>query len=140
MAPIITTHIINTFSALEDTGCNPNKTFFGLPVWYKYLNVKTTTGGCNFSGFSFFTSPGGAFAPDSIFLILLAILDDLLVIAGIVAVAFVIYGAIQLITSQAEPEKVAHARGTVLNALIGLVIAMSAAVFVNFLGNSLGGG
>lgn len=131
------TTLINTFGAATQGGCDPNKTFFGIPVWYKYINVtKNADGSCNFSSFSLFK--GGQFAPDSLFLVLLAILDAMLVIAGIVAVAFVIYGAIRLITSQGQAEGVKAARSTIINALIGLVIAISASALVNFLGNTLG--
>lgn len=138
MLPILTSHITNIFAALEDTGCNPDKTFFGLPVWYKYINTSSGTNGgsCDFSGFTFFKA--GVFDPSNIFLILLAILDDLLVLAGVVAVVFVIYGAVQFILGQGEPESVKKAQGTILNAVIGLIIAVIAAALVNFLGNSLG--
>ncbi len=139
MLPIISSHIFNIFSATVDTSCNPDKTFFGLPTWYKYINVSTNTDKtCNFSKFTFFT-PQHVFAPGNIFLILLAILDDLLIIAGVVAVVFVIYGAVQFIIGQGEPERIKHAQGTILNAVIGLVIAIIAAALVNFLGNSLAG-
>mgnify|MGYP000880094185 CR=1 FL=1 len=29
-------------------GCDPNKTFFGLPVWYKYLIKAPSGGACDF--------------------------------------------------------------------------------------------
>jgi hypothetical protein len=135
MFSILITHIVPIFSALEDTTCNPDKTFFGLPVWYKYLNVQSDN--CTFSGFSFFSGPNGVFAPDNIFLILLAILDDLLIIAGIVAVAFVIYGGIQFMLGQGEPDRIKKAQGTIINAFIGLAIAILGAAIVNFLGNAL---
>ncbi len=134
MFSILITQLVPIFSALEDASCNPDKTFFGLPVWYKYLNV--TSDGCSFSGFTFFTS-AGIFNPDNIFLILLAVLDDLLVIAGVVAVAFVIYGAVQFMLGQGEPERIKHAQGTILNAIIGLIIAVLGAAIVNFIGNAL---
>ena len=140
MSPLVITHIVNIFSAIESTACDPNKTFFGLPVWYKYINTSAGPNRtCDFSGFSFFTKPGGAFDPSNIFLILLAILDDLLVLAGVVAVGFVIYGAVQFMVGQGEPERMKKAQGTIPNAVIGLVIAIVAAALVNFLGTSLGG-
>lgn len=130
--------LINIFSATISSGCDSTKTFFGIPVWYKYLNVSGNgpNGSCDFSNFGFYKN--GQFAPDNVFLILLALLDALLVIAGIVAVAFIIYGSIRLITSQGEPEGVKGARNTITNAIIGLVIALSASVLVNFIGTSLG--
>ncbi len=71
-------------------------------------------------------------------LILLAVIDDLLIIAGIVAVAFVVLGAFKYVASQGDPEKTASAQSTIMNSLIGTAIAITAAVFVNFLGQRLG--
>jgi hypothetical protein len=122
--PILKTYAI--------TSCSNSQTFFGLPVWYKYLKVTTNSdGSCNFGNFSFWP-------PDNLLLIILAILDMLLIIGGIVAVVFVIFGGIQFITSQGEPENIKHARGTIINALIGLAITIIAASVVNYLGYRLG--
>lgn len=68
-----------------------------------------------------------------IWLILAAIIEILLRIAALLAVGYVIYGGIQFITSQGEPEKIAHARGTVLNAIIGLIIAVISAAVVSYI-------
>ncbi|HEY5267761.1 MAG TPA: pilin [Candidatus Saccharimonadales bacterium] len=128
------TNLITTIKIFADA-CNSGQTFFGLPVWYKYIKVTNVTvngvKSCNFSNFVFWP-------PDNLLLILLAIFDMLLIIGGIVAVIFVIYGGIQFIVSQGEPENIKHARGTIINALIGLAITIVAATLVNFLGNSLG--
>lgn len=70
-------------------------------------------------------------------LIGLAIFDDLLRIAGIIAFGFVLYGGIRYITSQGEPENTRAALGTIINALIGMAIAIIAAVLVSFLANAL---
>jgi Type IV secretion system pilin len=116
--------------------------FFGLLPWYYYLpdkdfgvTIQGQTFGCDINtNFTFISSGGtGGDLP----LIGLAIVDDLLRIAGMVAVAFVIYGAIQFIGSQGSPDQTSKAQTTVINALIGLAIAMIAVVFVSFLGNSL---
>jgi ABC-type Fe3+ transport system permease subunit len=114
------------------TACSQS-TFFGLPTWYKYINTtQNSDGTCNFSNFTFWP-------PDNLLLILLAVLDMLLIIGGIVAVVFVIIGGVQYITSQGEPENTKHARGTIINALIGLTITIVAAALVNYLGTTLGG-
>jgi hypothetical protein len=119
--------LIKTFAAV----CDPSQTFFGLPVWYKYIKVAPSKGACNFSSFTFWP-------PDNLLLVLLAILDMLLIIGGIVAVVFVIIGGVQYITSQGEPENTKHARGTIINSLIGLAITIVAASLVNWLGYKLG--
>jgi hypothetical protein len=55
-----------------------------------------------------------------------------------VAVAFVIYGGFQYINSRGEPDRAASGRKTIINALIGLVLAMIAVAIVSFIGRSLG--
>jgi len=108
--------------------------FFGLHSWYYYLPANDFDG-CNIKDFQFL--PVGA--PSDVPLVLLAIVDDLLRIIGIVAVAFVIYGAFMYVTSQGNSEQTGRAQGTIINALIGTAVAVTAAVFVNFLGQRLGG-
>jgi len=71
-------------------------------------------------------------------LILMGVLEMALRIAGLVAVAFVIYGGISYITSQGQPDKTKNAQETIINALVGLVIAMISVAVVSFIGNRLG--
>jgi len=70
-------------------------------------------------------------------LVLVAIVDDLLRIAGIVTIGFVLYGAIQYVTSQGDSQSTARAQGTIINALIGMAIAMISVLVVSYIGNSL---
>ncbi len=101
----------------------PNSGFFGFPTWYKYLNsVTDSQGSCvpKISGLS------------DIWLIVAAVIDILLRISALVAVGFVVYGGVQYITSEGEPDKTSRARGTIINALIGLVIAVGATVLITF--------
>ena len=74
---------------------------------------------------------------NQIWLIGLALFDDLLAIAGFAAVAFVIYGGFRFITSGGSPENAKAARGTILNALIGLGIVAVATVLVGFIAGYL---
>lgn len=124
------------------------KDFFGLEPWYQYLGVElNSNGSCEFKCFNIF-SPGtgvgqqankcGQNSSSDIPLILLAVIDDLLRIAGITAVAFVIYGAFEYVGSQGNSEVTAKAQSMIINALIGLAIATIAVVVVNFIGNNIG--
>lgn len=108
--------------------------FLGLRPWYHYLSDDRFEG-CDIKNFRFF--PDGDLKSD-VPLVLLAVVDDLLRIAGIVAVGFVLVGAIQLITSQGSPDDTNKAQSTIINALIGLAVAIVAATFVAYLGNRLG--
>ena len=69
----------------------------------------------------------------TVWLIGLAIFEDLLRVAGMAAVAFVIYGGFRYTTSQGSPEQTGAALGTILHALIGLAIAIIAATSVAFI-------
>jgi len=111
------------------TSCSGGS-FFGLPTWYAYLrgSIDKATNQC---------TPVVNNIND-IWLIVAAIIEMLLRIAGIVAVFMVIYGGVEFITSQGNPEKAAKARNTLMYSLIGLLIAVSAAVLVTFVATSLG--
>ncbi|CAN5427719.1 hypothetical protein BH09PAT4_BH09PAT4_03350 [soil metagenome] len=109
--------------------------FFGLVPWYQYLDYgrDPVTGSCAIQNFVVVESGKSSSIP----LILLAIVDDLLRIAGIVAIGFVIYGAIKYTTSQGVPDQTAQAQSTIINALIGLVVAMIGVGLISFIGRSL---
>ncbi len=100
-----------------------------IPTWYKYLDSRTDdTGKCSLDGFV---------VPDDIGKVLLAIVEIILRVGALVAVGFVVYGGFQYILSQGEPDRTKNARTTIINALIGLVIATFATIIVNFVGSRL---
>jgi uncharacterized membrane protein len=115
--------------AVADPKCG--RSFFGIRPWYQYLN---TDGSCNVIGFQVL---GGDAGSDFV-LVALALVDALLRIAAFVAIAFIIYGGILYVTSQGSPDQTGKAQNSILNAIIGLVIAMAAVAVVSFLGNRLG--
>jgi hypothetical protein len=57
---------------------------------------------------------------------------------GVVAVVFVIIGGFKYMTSQGEPGRVQQAKNTILYALIGLVITISAFAITAFILQALG--
>ena len=121
--------------------CNPTD-FLGLSPWYEYLGDKLTTS-CEIKCFNF-VEQGKSDIPcgdgkSDIPLVLLAVVDDLLRIAGLVSVGFTIYGAFQYVISQGEPEATARAQKTVMSALIGVAVAMVAVISVSFIGKKFGG-
>ncbi|HUC89963.1 MAG TPA: hypothetical protein VMR45_04130 [Patescibacteria group bacterium] len=124
--------IYTFFATTVSSGCDPNKTFFGIPVWYKYLIKTASPGPCNFDNVQLWP-------PNNLILIGVALLDMLLRVAGMVAFAFIIWGGIEYVTSQGEPEKTKQAMHTIINALVGLVIAIIAVTLVAFIGNRFGG-
>jgi hypothetical protein len=113
--------------------CN-ERFFFGLPTWYYYLSragkmqVHPATDRCEVVNFQItdFT------------LIALALADIALRLSALVAVAYVVYGGVQFVLAQGEPDKTKKARQTVINALIGLGIALISTGFVAFVGARVG--
>lgn len=111
--------------------CTPEGNFFGFPTWYKYLEGQSADA----------IGVTGTCAPvlnglTDIGLIVAAVIEILLRLAALLAIGYVLTGGIQFITAQGEPEKVAHARKTVINALIGLAISVSAGAIVSFIAGS----
>lgn len=113
--------------------------FLGIPPWYKYLIAAgrmapdPKTGLCELK-----SSPlaSGQFGND-LTLILLGVLDILLRLAAYVTIGFILYGAIQYISSDGQPDKTKEAQSTVINALVGLVIALIATAAVSFIGRAI---
>ncbi len=124
--------IFNLFTrfAQEVQQC-PGGDFFGLPKWYKYLHgVITPEPSLGVGGTVCTPKITGL---NDVWLIVAAVIEILLRIAVLVAIAFVLYGGVRFISSQGQPEQTSKARQTVIDALIGLVIAVGAATFVSFL-------
>jgi hypothetical protein len=98
--------------------------FLGFPKWYKYLegDVDPITKVC---------SPRLG-SLDEIYLIVAAVIEVLLRVAALIAVAYVIWGGIEYMISQGDPDKTTRARKTILNAIIGLIITITAATVVSF--------
>ena len=131
---MITSSLFSKFAA----ACS-DPTFFSIPTWYKYLerNTENTDSGpvCRVD---FSLVEGGVFQGQNLLLLSLGILDILIRIAALAAVAFVIYGGFKYMTSQGSPDGIKGAQNTILHALIGLVVALLAAAIVSFIGSSIG--
>lgn len=118
--------------------------FFGLIPWYNYIGneLDNSSGQCEVKCFNILdqgSKPNDCGQTKSdIPLVLMAIIDDLLRIAGLVGTGFVVFGAFQYTSSQGNPDKTAKAQSTIINALIGVAIAVVAVGFVSFLGDQLG--
>jgi hypothetical protein len=127
--------MINSLTSLYYFACTPQQAVWGIPTWYKYLPGETDplTGAC---------VPFGAqsFDASSLNVLLgigLALGEILLRVAAIVAIAYIIYGGFQYLMSQGEPSATKKAKDTILNAIIGLAIAILATAIVNFIGTRL---
>jgi len=148
------TTAFTTMAVASPDECNASTGFFGLVPWYHYLPAgdfgPTTSSGANADksdanldkcdiNSNFHILANGQNSPSAVPLIILALIDNLLRIGAMAAVGFVIYGAIRFMTSQGNPDGASKAQSTIINALIGLGIAIVAVSFVTYLGNKLGG-
>ena len=126
-----------TVAAEDHDTCPGSGEFFGWPTWYQYLPLDNE---CSVSPIRYgddsdtenrinIGATSGA--------VLLAIIEIMLWVAGVVAIGFVIYGGIRYSISQGMPDKLQAARQTILNGIIGLVIAMLAVAIVNLVSNIL---
>lgn len=110
-----------------------------LPTWYKYFGDDY---GEVVSDNPFIDNTCGIVGgelTDHLVQIGLAIIDILLRIGALVAVAFIIMGGYRYMSSQGEPKNIEAAMATLVNAAIGLGIVLMATVLVAFIGNKLGG-
>lgn len=128
--------------------------FFGLVPWYNYLgpefsySASSVSKGlhnppdqdCTVKCFNIFTQSQAndcGVTHSDIPYVLLAIVDDLLRVAGIVAVVFVIVGAFNYVGSQGNPDSTAKAQNTITGALIGMALAIVSVAFISYLGSRL---
>ncbi len=67
--------------------------------------------------------------------LIVQILQVFLSIVGLVAVVFLVWGGFKYMTSSGDEEKVKAAKGTIINALIGLIIVVLAFALVRVIYN-----
>jgi ABC-type Fe3+ transport system permease subunit len=120
---------MNTWLFTHFSAACPGGNFLVFPPWYKYLDSNGVDG-------------TGLCTPkivgiNDVWLILAAVIEILLRVAALAAIGFVIWGGFEYITSQGEPDKTNKARQTVINALVGLVIAVMASLIINFIAGSV---
>ncbi len=113
-------------SAATTANCDKVATsFLGFPTWYKYLTFDASKD-CEIT-FD---------VKEDVPKLALALFEIILRVGGLVAVAFIIIGGFRYLTSQGEPDALKGARTTIINALIGLVITLSATIIVNLIAGS----
>jgi len=125
-------NIVNFFQHFAAT-CQPKGDFLGagplsFPTWYKYLDGMMTTDSvtgqqiCN---------PAISSIND-VWLIIAAVIDMLLRVAVLAAIAFFVWGGIQYITSQGESDRTKQAKDTLISAIVGMVIAVGASTLIAY--------
>jgi hypothetical protein len=117
--------------------------FFGLEPWYHFMpdsELGTHGEPCAVKCFNIFVQAEknecGETASD-IPGVILVVIDDLLRIAALVAVAYIIIGSFEYAGSRGNSERASSAQSTIISALTGLAIALVAVALISFLGNQL---
>lgn len=132
-SPSSETMVTNTtpisLSFLAQSGAT-STSFTLLPAWYKGID-----GGTN-GGLKSPSDVGGLQKYLSI--IALNLITDLLYIAGYVSLGFIIWGGFKFMIMGDNSSGVAAARKTIQNAVIGLVLSISAVAIVNAISGAFG--
>ena len=137
-ATMFTATIPQDTYALGTADCE--KSFIGMRPWYQGLTEVVKDGNGNESCAIKKPKDGADSAGWQKFVwrIILNLSADLSMMVGYVAIVFIVYGGYLYIMSVGEPGKVASAKKTLANAIIGLVIALLATVIVNTIITVLG--
>ena len=98
-----------------------NRSILGFPTWDQYLDHNAVD--CHITGFDF---------PGDLFLVLVALVEIMIRLAAYIATGFVIYGAFKLMAARGQPDKIAEARSTITNAIIGLAISILAVAIISY--------
>lgn len=99
--------------------------FLGIKPWYQYIQSTSTSGHCTLN----FSIHGVG----TIWLVLAGVTDILLRIGLYVSVGYFIFGAFKMVTSQGNPDQIKSARSTMVNALVGFIIALVATWVISFI-------
>ena len=130
---------IFSMNGIASAACGQDKTFFGLPTWYKYLEfdqnceIKIKERIVTYDSKGKVKKVNDQINFKTIWLILFAVVEIILRLAGFLAFVFVLVGGFKYVLSQGNPEKTANALETIKNALIGVIIAIVASQLVSFL-------
>lgn len=74
---------------------------------------------------------------DSVQGVVKALIQVAFMAAGLVATIYIIVGGYRYITSSGNPEAIESAKGTIVNAIVGLIIIFVSSLLVNYILSSL---
>ena len=111
--------------------CQPKTQIFLFPTWYKYLDSQTSPDPDPLTGATVCQPKINGI--NDIWKVVAAVLELLLRLATLIAIGFVVYGGVTYTLSQGAPDKTKQALTTIIDALVGLVIAIVATALVSFI-------
>jgi len=137
-APALTLTASQTTLAAATTGACEQPILPGIYPWFHGLTAGN--GDCSIIGPGQ-TLPGGTSAltlDGFIWRVALNVIGIGLAIVGYIAFFFILYGGFQFLTGGSNASQIEKARKTILNSVVGLVIAMGAVAVVNLAFGVLG--
>ena len=111
-----------------------NSGFLGFPAWYDGLTEDYPDCGVKSPSDPDFGDNG---LSKFIWLIVMNIIEIALGLLGYISAGFILYGGFLFITSNGKPDSAAKARKTMLDAIIGLAIAIGSIAIVNFIAGGI---
>ena len=108
--------------------CRGKNIILTLPAWYRNL-AESDGSGCKIKNPG--TTEGTQGLTKFIWTIIFNVIDMLMQLVGYIAAGFIIYGGFVYLTSMGSPENSARARKIILNAVIGMIIAIISVALVN---------
>lgn len=120
---IASTLVIASPAPASAAGNSCSERLLTFPTWYNGL----LDGDCEID------HPGQGDTDISTFIwkIVLNIIDMIMQLVGYASVIFLIIGGFRYMTSTGDPAKMTAAKSTIMNAIIGLVIALASVAIVN---------
>jgi len=125
-----------TYAAAADQ-CE--KTLLGIPPWYRGLTKLDPNGKCAIMAPDEVTTSGENEVSIFVWKIVLNVIQIALVLAGWIALIFIMYGAFLFITGGGNASQVEKGRKSIFNAIIGLIISMGAIAITNLIFGLLDG-
>lgn len=119
-----------TFTVPRTYAASCNSYILTFPAWYNGVvsgsrpNCEVKIGGGSDDAFI-----------GNIVTIVLNIVEIILQLIGYASVIFIIIGGFRYMTSAGDPNGIKAAKVTIMNAIIGLIITLSAVAIVNIVGN-----
>ena len=125
-----------TYAADDNNKCENAAPILGMRPWFYGLVKSESEGGsCVVKSPADLNGGGQGGLQKFIMTIVLNIIYDLSVVAGILTVAMIIYGAYQFVMAGGDVGKTMKAKKTLTNAIVGLVIALLSWAIVGFISN-----
>ncbi len=111
--------------------------FFANPIYFLAERYTQITEESVLSALNPFYKAGGG-GTDDIFSFLMGVIRIILSFGGIIAIGFIILGGYQYIISGGSPEATKKATATLTWAIVGAILAFSAALIVDFVIRQVG--